>query len=203
MIQDIVSHINQSITPLQWVDSVSGLTLAVPRMVSTTQGKELQSLPMAAGRDPDDCYESGEWKALVPDSNKTSIVFWQRQSDVSYNRGQLSKRRTIATVTLRCVCWANTSRIDIDMDEEYRLHDSLIAAIGQGRQSFTGQQNFKGWIDLLGVSTDWQTIFGQYDYSKYTKLFHYPYHGFAVDIDVRYILSSACVDEPVVTYEWQ
>jgi len=131
-------------------------------------------------------------RRLVPDSDLTSLMYWEVGSDPSVVEDH--NGYDIMEAQLKLVCWYNYQKVDPDMyDPSY-----LIAEIKSQIPFKIG--NFECLVavtcSLAGEERNDGSIFTQYTYNDpESQFFKYPYDYFVLTFDIGYRVVRGCESE--------
>lgn len=189
MIPAIVKTVNATIATLPWIESLSGLARPVTR-----PGENPAVFPIGINENPADCFNSGAYKAMLPDSNKASVLFWEKVGpETSELDPRIPKRRgNNHTQILRLVVWANLDRLTLSEGQEGRLRQSIENALYALRR-FRMTTPYKTTVYLeVGSHTFGAEAVSQYTYSEKGELFFYPYVCFSIEIKASWLVIGGC-----------
>jgi hypothetical protein len=172
--------VNYLASKVEFIDKWAGLVKPMHKKVQT----EDKVFPVAINT-PVNCNQS-DYMALVPDSSKSSIVYVEKQGDLTVI-SSTSNYEQINT-TLQLVVWYNLDRIT---EGDYISEDVLVDRILDWLPKRLADNLFVGCkqvhfepINIL-YGTD---IVSKYTYNEIKTQFGiHPYGIFAIDIDCWYV----------------
>lgn len=132
-----------------------------------------------------ECSNAGKERAVVPDSSKKGILYFEDNGGVLVNR-QLSGGRAMYTGNLVLVCWMNKKRTVGDTYAEISK-----AAYDQITEKLQGKINSQYFINLRAVPVKFRqdaAIFGKYTYDETVlQYLRPPFEYLAIDLKVTFI----------------
>jgi hypothetical protein len=214
MLNIIAEVLRQKLVDIPWAERTAGLTLAAKRaMFSTTPGlfstqTGVQTYPVAAEVNQEECWENGVFKLLEPDATKASIMFFvdnggARQLSVDGPKGRFLRY----SFNLRLLVWVNMSRLGTDLQGDRnvvsgRLAPYVIAAIS-GKHDIAGVYN--GGPEETAISgievremSELQkdpVMFAPFDFRDRTELFFWPYDYFGFTVSGEFMLNKNCLED--------
>lgn len=190
MIEQIVAQINTQIqSQLPWIDRLGGI--CVP-LTGKDRDREV-TVPVNANDQSDSCWQSGEYQHFLPDSNKISVAFWERQGTESAEiNEQIPKRRGLnRTQALRFLLWANLDRLNgVLKGEEAKLAKEVEYVLLSFNSFLIGTTRVQG--SFLERSTDAADIFSSYSFAEEALWFSYPYVAFGFTMSFTWLELVDC-----------
>lgn len=194
------------ITALSWVDRYGGVVQTFKDVTGmNTEGDAvIKRFPVSCAVNQADCNNNQFYQALVPDSSKSSIVYWEVISGMS-DSGQQQSTEVIRRLqgTVRLVGWINKDRLGLTgCNSAADAIMSLWAIIKRKRIVKLTTPPYDNSTLYFRVSQEVNrdaNIFGNYDYpTDWNYLFH-PYDYFALDVEVRFETCFPTYDVPTGT----
>lgn len=198
MIGKVLSQVSEEIMETPWLERYGGLA----KLVSRKKDGKKQVFPVSCDLTGSDCFESGRYKDLVPNSKKASIAYWlidrptQINSNVrlahSYDANEFRTR-------LKLVVWVNMQKLGQDdcYTAELFAAETLkrIQSTLQNKKITVPFKTFKHSLSPAGISYEPKDIFKGLDYEDVEALSMYPYTAFAIYFDFAYTTSISCLPD--------
>jgi hypothetical protein len=187
MNRTIAAYYQGLLESFSWLESPSGLVQPVTQRF----GKVVKIFPVGCDVSWQDCEGNSEkYRALVPNSNKRSVSYFE-DGPIGYfeDRGKGLYRSTI-----RLVVWMNLNRY------EYSGCSVTNIAIAKILDAFKNRNpaNYNGLTELRTTSLSVPKkdgIFSRYTYDEQKQFLFYPYDYFAIDIESSFAAPVACHSE--------
>ena len=216
LIKEIFDPIFAAISP-NWIDRYGGLVEVweQEKVIDPEKGTtRIEKIPISCDVDQASCNEpNAKYKHLVPDQSKTSIVYWEEITPMTFqgflsNGGFSARNWQKWTGRARLVVWLNAAKLGIGEQNnnyvcnwEWPFLDQLLKLVSTNGKFLTG--DFTGGLYNVEVNNivpnGVKQIFGKYTYNLYKNFYRYPYGTFAIDVDFEV---SYCVGKntsPIVT----
>ena len=197
MIYKIANLLRDEIETLNFVDIAVGLAKPVTIKTNTTVEEDVSVLPKIvpmAINDLEDPCEPGDLIALVPDTTKLSIHFWEDQGidliseDTYYYHSQAS---------LRLVSWWNLPLINSAYTDASLLVANLIAAIPERLDNIDYLTQKR--VAFAGENPSGAGIVAAYNFDEPENQFTtYPYMYTGLNFLVDFAFAKNCVDAVVL-----
>ena len=191
LIQEAINLLKPAIIALPWVDRYGGVTQKITKSFQDDKDGLIQkSFPISCSVTDIDCNNDQRYKDLVPDSSKSSVLYWevtQGFSDQGADNGV--KQRRILKGSARLVGWLNTDKLGVNVCNTAALAmRSLYPLLYSEFTSGGGSDLFnKARLKFEFGSEEIKdkNIFSQYDYGKNVDGFLlHPYDFFAVNVTI-------------------
>ncbi len=204
MINAITNTIKERLSDLDWVDRVAGLT--VPATKYGAEGQAEFVFPISSDADVVDCVRQGKYWELVPNKSYNCCLYIEQQGPVRFDSFEKKYVWMNYLADLRIVGWVNLSKMGYtDAGKSGLFVVSIIKALLEDRgvmdvvdSDYTGA---KLYIEIVGEVEKNQSIFSRYTYSQFSHFLVYPFDYFALDIRVKFLVSTNCVTPPAVEDE--
>lgn len=193
----ICEQLKTRITALPYADKTAGLTkVAVRRIEGTTEDGtkyllQEQRFPIAANVTGSECWRTGTYKDLAPNSSLKSVVYFEQLTPETITP---DSRNFISTsAKLRLVAWFNLKKIGIDgelpVEIKYELMGLLQSKITIELNPIDSSVSFK----INQIIAD-PSVFSKYSYEKalIENMLLYPYSYFAIDFTANWLLQPNC-----------
>lgn len=196
MIQEIVDTIlKPRLAALSTIGTLAGVVNTVSRTMEQRDGagQVRVSYPVGCGVSGTDCWQSGKYLALCPDSNKTSVAFAEVQSHSIVNAE--SPRRFVANWRLRWYFWVNLAKmgqsgcgIPFALVEQWRN----ALAFEAEASPYDGVLS-EGRVVAAMTTDDAARVWGKWTFGQEQGYFMYPYAWCAIDMDVSANYAPSCI----------
>jgi len=192
MNQKIAELLRLEIVSLSFVELTAGLVRSLPIKVPTTDGGVIiKNIPIAFNTEVP-CEGNEDQIALVPDSSKKSIIFFE---DGGIQITGTDTRYTHCESLLTMVAWFNLPMINIDYADATLLMAALINEIPK----YIANSDFITRIMITPVGfLQKDTVYSQYDLDlAENQYFSYPYDYGAYQFNIKFSIpkSALCFDE--------
>lgn len=175
---------------LSFADRTGGL---VRTMLDNRKGEK--SYPVENNQDKE-LGDKQYMRRLVPDSNLTSLMYWEVGSPPTVV--ETHNRRDEVEASLKLVCWFNYQKVDPDMyDPAY-----LIAAITNVIPFHIGNFECLAAVTCTYAGQDANDggVFTKYTYNEPESQFYkYPYDYFVLNFDVSYWVVKDCHEKSIAS----
>jgi len=176
-------------TPLKLIDTVSGMVQTVTYTEVNNDGvKFTKRMPVSYDTNIQRC-ESGPEQALIPDSNKKGLIYFEENGTLQMTR-QLSGGRKMYRGSVLLICWMNKNRSVGDTYAEITklAYDEIV-------NKLSGNVNSDIFINLKVTPRAFRqepSIFSRYTYDEViTQYLRPPFEFFAIDLNLSFISSCA------------
>ena len=180
---------------LSFIDVYSGLVQTVTTKIPGENDVMItKRMPVSYNVIGDDSCTKSPEKALIPNSKKKGIIYFEDAAGISTIR-ELSGGRKLYRASLIMVVWLN--RRKISSDDYSNIASSAYSTIEQKlRVPRTGENEIKN-ISLTRFRQG-PEIFAKYTYDETeTQFLRPPFEYFAVDVTVNFV--SVCKPEICIT----
>jgi len=199
MIYKIAELLRDEISSLNFVEVAAGL--AKPHTIrNNTTPADADSPVMAdiiiplAYNDLGLVCEEGDLYALVPDTKKMSIVWWEDQGT------ELIREDTYyyhSRANLRCVAWWNLALIDQSLTDASLLVANLIAAIPASLSSVDYLSQIQ--VMFTGEEISGASVLDAYNFDiPEDQITTFPYQVTGINFAVEFAFGKNCVDEVIL-----
>ncbi len=214
MIAVIAEVLRDKLSTLPWIERTGGLVLAAtrpnlstaPDMSTVVAG--YQTYPVSATVNLQDCWESGAYKLLEPDSLKSAVAFFVDDSGVQSLGTEGPKGSAIRfKFSLKMLCWMNLARLGSmvtggNVNAAGRAAAYVMAEM-LGRHSATGlfgggvEEDAFLQIEVKDVDELKKSpaMFDPFDFAKRSELFFYPYDYFGLLLRGEFIMPVRCLPD--------
>lgn len=204
LIQALVDQaLSPDITSLGWVERYGGIVQTAKDVTGMDQNEQaiIKRLPVSCSVNQADCNNDQFYQALVPDSSKKSILYWEVLSGME-DVGQQGSSDVYRTLTgrLRLVGWLNLDALGIrECNATAGAIMSLWAIIKRKRIIKLATAPYdKSTLDFRVVREVVRdpNIFASYDYPSDWSYLFYPYDYFALEVSVSFKTCFPTYDLP-------
>lgn len=205
MLNEIIQAISPKIVELPFVDRYGGLVRTARRTIDASKDPSVnkfvrQSFPVACDVSGEECWESGRYLDLVPNSQYKSLVYFEEIQPLTAN-GMANKFpkdiRLKFSAVVRLVGWFNIPGIGQEscsvssaaFGSFYKVFDRLNRAridlpfIANAEFLFRSQVNKN------------ENIFSRYTYDENSNLLFYPYDTIGMDYVINLHIDPKCLPE--------
>jgi len=204
MINAVCNTIKRRLSDLDWVDRIAGLT--IPATKYSAEGNPEFVFPISHDADVVDCVQQGKYWDLVPNKSYQCALYIEQQGPLRFDSFEKKYAWMNFTADLRIVGWVNLSKMGYTDPAKSGLFSvSVIAKLLEDRgvievedSDYTGA---KVYVEIVGEAEKNQSIFSRYTYSRFSHFTIYPFDYFAIDIKVKFLVSTNCVTPPAVEEE--
>lgn len=194
----IATIMKTKVGELEFIDKTAGLVHVAEKIQPTEiDGAFMVSkFPISNDVSFDDCFNSGCYKDLVPNSKNKGILYFEEYgtTPTSRERGYYNYKSKI-----RLVCWINNKLIQ--ENECQSISHLLITQIRSNLETGHFNANNISKIRIVAkniLSNDYK-LFERYSYPKeILKFLMHPYEAFGIDFDVEFSISEACLPELII-----
>lgn len=176
MIKQVIDKL-QPLEYLYFLPKYGGLVRTARKKVVVSEDETTELLFPVSLNTGADCYETGEYRNLVPDTDQRSIVYIEQTTDIeAIEKPPLPSRYNIGAygVTVRIVVWLNLPKLG---------HEHYAQSIEPYLTAVFGVVQDAGY-DIRRVLVRDEEIFSKYAYDdRILSKLGYPYDFFAVDVD--------------------
>lgn len=201
MVAQLISLFEDKISSLSWVERYGGLS----RIFSRQLEDSVEVFPISYNTNPASCSEE-KLRALIPDSDYLSLVYFEQISDVDTSRRNLSRKRSLVnySVQMRFIAWINLYAIGIQNtnDSSYLLFPSF-AKVMKEKVVIPENHELKDMIKiepkvsnitLESKDTTKSSVFDQYSFSEEAAMF-FPYDYFSATFQIDWTMNENCLSE--------
>jgi len=199
LIQNALDILTADLTAINFVAAgrFGGVVHTVEQPIKDGENILRKRVPISCSVNETDCSTDQFYQDLVPDSSKTSILYWEVlqafQDNGEFNGIQTYKRNLSGSA--RLVGWLNTQKLGLkDCHASGMAVRALYDLLNTRYKITSGElQNSQVQFRVIGEEIkNARSIFGAYDYD-YTKAFWlYPYDFFAINVSVEMLFSYGC-----------
>jgi len=216
MLAVIADVLKESLSSLEWLERFGGLVSQAvkPDLVQGADGVMVSKgnliYPVACGVNANNCWESGLFKHLEPDSRKSAIAFFMDNGGVTLKAVEGPKMAHLRfEFDLKLVFWLNVERLGESVTNNECQPSGRISpyVISKLFGSHTAVGLFGGGIEesvfqAIEVTrvrelTKTPSMFEPFTFAKdwVKNLFIYPYDFFGLSIQGEFIVNRACLEE--------
>lgn len=141
-----------------------------------------------------DCgYDPGELVAMIPDSSRKGIIYFEDLGVQSLGMQSIWMRYRSR---IRLVCWLNTKYVDLNACGELTMPviTTIISRIGSVQFN---QNNYLGiQATVVAIPRQDKSIFAGYTYEEaYVQYLMPPFEYIAIDFDITYRVNPECISQ--------
>jgi len=204
MINAICNTIKERLNELDWVDRVAGLT--IPATKYGAEGAAEFVFPISSDANVVDCIHQGKYWELVPNNAYKTALYIEQQGPVRFDSFEKGYKWMNYLADLRIVGWVHLAKMGYnDASKSGLFVVSVIKALLEDRgvmdiqdSDYTGARLY---VEIVAEVEKNQSIFSRYTYSRFSHFLVYPFDYFALDIRVKFLVSTDCVTPPAVEEE--
>jgi len=186
----IADIIRLQIEDLDWIDQIAGLTQVARYNVKEGDRTVEKRFPIACSMDYVNCFKTGTYDILTPDSHRRSVVYFE---DYGLTLTKMEGFRMWYDSRIRLVAWLNYRMIGGTCGDSYRRVLDIISLIPTVPVQV--DELFNVFIVIQAQAVRDISIFGKYTYDeKKTQLLMYPFDFFALDIRTTFYVRNDCID---------
>ncbi|HCC71260.1 MAG TPA: hypothetical protein DEQ09_08940 [Bacteroidales bacterium] len=187
----IAELLRDQIDDLNFVERTAGLVRSLPMKIETEDGAVTKNIPVALNNETP--CEPEEMMALVPDSDKMSIIFFE---DGGINITRRDSWYIHCESTLTMVAWFNLPMINPDYTDATLLMAHLVAAVPK----YIDNDDFITRILVVPIGElDKETVYSQYDLDLAENMyFAFPYDYAAFQFNVIFAIPKNCLDKIII-----
>ncbi len=196
MIHVIASAIKERLEELTWPDRVAGL--AVPVTKYSAENTPEFVFPITNDTLAQECIQRGKYWDLVPNNSYKGSLYVEQTGPLRFDGFEKKYTLMNFSANMRVVGWLNLAKMgyqDASMSGLFSM--SVIAKLLESRGVVTvSNLQYSGalvYVEIVGEAEKNAGIFSRYSYSRFSNFLIYPFDYFAIDINVRFVVSSACV----------
>lgn len=194
----IANILKDKLGTLVFIDKAAGLVQVAERAQPTEiEGAfVVNRFPISNDVDFEECFRSGCFKDLVPNSKNKGILYFEDFgcTPTGHQKGGFQYRSKI-----RLVCWVNNKLIQ--GKECSSIAHLFITEIRNKLETGPFNQSNVSRINITAsniVSNDYK-LFERYTYPKeILKYLMHPYEAFGIDFNVEFTMSKSCMPEIVL-----
>ena len=191
MVNVIVNEILTQLAVVPFADRMAGIVKAA--RVSDANGN-VKIFPVELNTEVDTCNDS-ELMVLVPDSKKTSIIYFEdRGTSVRGLNGEAIEM----TANFTLVCWFNYKLINPAMTNTSLIAGNLIKYIPLGNMG--NIYPLMGvFLELIGQEQNDGGVFAKYSYKEeISQYLTYPYDYVALNLRAEFRVRPDCIEDIVI-----
>lgn len=194
----IASILKSKLTELNFIDRLAGL-VRVAEISNPTEIEgafEVKKIPISSDVDFEQCFNSGCFKDLVPNSKNKGILYFE---DLGCAPNGMQGAYYKYSSKLRVVCWINNKLIQGDNCQS--ISHLMITKIRSSLEIGPFNQDNVQKISVSAyniVGNDYK-LFSNYSYPQESlKFLMHPYEAFGIDFKVDFCLSPKCLPEIII-----
>lgn len=193
MINLITSEIKTKLQGLDLVEKIAGLV--TPTTIEV-EGGQLWTFPISNDVAGQQCFESGKYMDLVPNSDHKSVIYLEEQRPLT-NTGYEEKQVMRFETVVRVVCWLNLAKLGVSdgtktSQVSMTIIDNLLENNGIIPITDPNFTNAKLYLEMDAQAMRNPNIFSRYSYSQFGSHLIYPYDYFAIDFKCKLLVNRAC-----------
>jgi len=195
----IANILKSKLSEIEFVDKKAGLvhTAEKPEPTDVEGAFMVRKFPISNDVDYEECFNSGAFKDLIPNSKSKGILYFEDQGSVPIE-GRTGSQNYRSK--LRLVCWINNRMIQGNNSEP--IAHLLINQIRQSLEIGYFNENNISRIRVSStniVSNDLK-LFSKYTYpSESLKYLMFPYEAFGIDLSVEFSIGQSCLPDMVIS----
>lgn len=204
MINKAINLIKSSTDSMAWIDRKGGIVYNAKRAVETEDGIKEQRFPVSTGVLPVDCFESGTYLDLVPDSKYYSVSYFEQLTDVTTVPAPIARRHKMLnmSVSVRFFVWLNLNKIGIN--DPTLTADFKMQSLNRLDRTHTGTSEVQNiQINNLQIESKDNTIksMEQYTFDNLQRLVTFPYDVFSIKFDLSWRTPVNCAEDVELGFE--
>jgi len=183
---------------LLFIEKMAGLVVVGEKLQSTEiEGAfAVSKFPISIDSDYEECFNSGCYKDLVPNSRKKGVLYFEDYGTMPSGRkgGYFDYNSKI-----RLVCWINNKLIQGNTCKS--INHVLVTQIRKTLEKgyFNDTEFSKIRVTATNIIENEYRLFERYTYPKdVLKYLMHPYEAFGIDFMVEYSISENCLPEIVL-----
>jgi hypothetical protein len=183
---ELAKTLTKKLTGLTFLDSIGGLVQTIEYSIELGENKyNTVKIPVSADTNYKECESNSDaLYALVPDSNKRSILYFEDNGS-KYNHPSWES-------SLRLVCWFDKSQLNGE-----NVTPSIISSIIKKYEQVWSDDVFNTLVvKVSGIPTRDKAIFSKYNYNE--KSLQYlmdPFDFFAIDLKISFKINQKCTED--------
>jgi hypothetical protein len=195
MIRKIVKEILPYLSVLNFSETVAGCvtTLSVNRPAKDNK-VVIKKYPVYINTNKDVC-DNSDYIALVPNSDKKSIIYFEENGI----RSKMINNNLIEiTANVKLIFWCNLKRINSTFTDAELLKLNIIKAIPDTIANIFPYSFVR--INYIGEDAKNVSIFSKYTYNEEEKQYLiYPFDYFALNYEILFQVGKNCVEDIVIS----
>lgn len=194
LIQEALNLLTPEITTLGWVERFGGVVRTISRAFEDQNGEpKYKRYPVSCSVSETDCENDQRYQDLVPDSSKSSVLFWDVTRGL-YDVGQVERINARAMRgSARLIGWLNTDRLGVnECNTAAKAIRSLLPIIFRKFENNTAGDLFTNStvrFEFAGEAIKDDAIFQKWDFSRNSGFLMHPYDFFAIDVNIFAVVS--------------
>ena len=196
MINSIIGELKDKLTALSWVERYGGLVQSVNKVevIGEQQQRVIKTFPVSSTTSGKECWEGGKYQALVPNSNYSSVVYFEQMNPLtSIEISGIKKGIQSLRARVRLVAWMNLPKLGFSDLRTDLAAMQLITAVNGVYQPTGDLSNIRGKFEFLEMPERSAAIFSRYTYGdEVQNLLLYPYDYFALDFYLTILVNLNC-----------
>ena len=197
MINLICEQLKVRLAALPYADKTAGLVkIAVRRIEGESEDGtkyllQEQRFPIAANVNGAECWRSGTYKDLAPNTSLKSVMYFEQIAPETITPD--SKGIISSSVKLRLVCWFNLKKLGVTGELPASVKYELISQVQNKLTVAINSINSSVSFNATQVITD-PSVFSKYSYEKaiIENMLLYPYSYFAIDFTANWLIQPSC-----------
>lgn len=167
---------------LFWVDTCVGIVTPITYKSGDTD----KTIPVYFNRKRDLC-NGGDYVDLIPDSEKSSIVYMEVLNEPTMMESKRSGVRFSASLNI--ISWLNYRKINTGIIDTDVLATKTITEIPERlpNDGYVG-----AFVEVQGATIKDSSVFNKYSYDWGMQYLMYPYDFFFVNVNVEYTIPRGC-----------
>jgi len=197
MINKAIAQFQSDLTSLAWVENYGGLTHIVSNPSISDDGSRY---PVSQFCNFEQCWNGGVYKALVPDSNTKSLMYYEQIGSTTDAGDSFRVGDVSLDTPVRLFTWVNLQKIGLDQTTTKSPFVNDILNIFKVVKSSDGAR-FE--VKLTEIETDDITKeqFAKYNYNNLERLLYYPYLAITITFNFNIKGDVSCMDSVAVGEE--
>lgn len=182
---------------LQFLDVYAGLVQTVTYKDNDENDNPLtKRMPVSYHTNIEDCVNPSPERALIPDSSKKGIVYFE-ESGGAYQVRRMAGGRTMWRAQIICVVWMNRKNITGDSYDEITTKTR-----SEIMRKLKSEDISEPFIKILVNNTrirQTPEIFSKYSYEEtILQYLRPPFEYYALDLDVTFFINGECLPEIII-----
>ena len=197
MINLICEQLKTRLAALPYAEKTAGLVkIAVRRIEGESEDGtkyllQEQRFPIAANVNGAECWRSGTYKDLAPNTSLKSVTYFEQVSPETITPE--TKPFTGTSVKLRLVGWFNLKKLGVTGELPPQIKYEIMSLLQNSVTVTIGARTENVRLNVNQVITD-PSVFAKYSYEKaiIENMLLYPYSYFAIDFTATWLLQPNC-----------
>ncbi|WP_179022054.1 hypothetical protein [Winogradskyella forsetii] len=197
----IATILKDKLGDLSFIDKKAGL-VHVAEKTSPTEIEgafAVSKFPISNDVDFEQCFNSGCYKDLVPNSKNKGIIYFE---DINCIPLEFASGKFFYRSKIRLVCWINNKLIQGNNCKS--ISHLLITQIRRQLEiGYFNQDNItRIFVRANNIVPNEYKLFEKYNYPKdVLKYLMHPYEAFGIDFNVDFSISENCLPELIIESE--